>query len=334
MLPNGRAIRLNTYIDIPLEIGFPHFIRDNEAEAEGPQLRNFKLSLQSVVCHRGVSVDSGHYIALVRSKLPNIPDRDGYISPSCLPDAIQEHGEDRWMIFDDLARERVAYVDIEKALKEESPYLLFYQVQPLEEPVPRIHAEPPPPYSEMTGGDGDMVKVTTASEVSTSSAGNRDQSQRTSFDLPALRNSQNRVSTSSERPRSSAFNEVNLDGPNGSKDSGSQSSDASRQGLGAGAEGRKHSSRGDIDEGRLSSTFSRLAARISRDRLRTTEVRPGSEESPVVAAEQPTGDATTGYLKAQLKRPRRRGKSKAREDADGTEPLSDDRNPERECTLM
>lgn len=77
---------------------------------------NFKLLLQAVVCHRGNSVSSGHYIALVRgAEDPTNPDRA------------------QWMRFDDLAPERVKYVDIEKALKEESPYLLFYQIVPLDE---------------------------------------------------------------------------------------------------------------------------------------------------------------------------------------------------------
>jgi hypothetical protein len=54
MLPNGTPKRLDTYIDIPLEIGLPHFISDDRMNEEGPLFGNFKLVLQSVVCHRGV----------------------------------------------------------------------------------------------------------------------------------------------------------------------------------------------------------------------------------------------------------------------------------------
>lgn len=116
MLPNGNAIRLNTYVDIPTEIGLPHFIQDDRMDENAALYGNFKLLLQAVVCHRGNSVSSGHYIALVRgAEDPTNPDRA------------------QWMRFDDLAPERVKYVDIEKALKEESPYLLFYQIVPLDE---------------------------------------------------------------------------------------------------------------------------------------------------------------------------------------------------------
>ncbi|KPI42611.1 Acyltransferase LovD [Cyphellophora attinorum] len=66
---NGQPARLGTYIDIPIEIGLPHFIQDDAVTDNGAIFGNFKLSLQSVVCHRGNSVDSGHYVALVRSPL-------------------------------------------------------------------------------------------------------------------------------------------------------------------------------------------------------------------------------------------------------------------------
>jgi len=113
----GRAIRLNTVVDIPLEIGLPHFIQDDKMDNDGPIYGNFKLSLQSVVCHRGQSVDSGHYISLVRS---NAQARGS--------EEVVSH----WLKFDDLASQRVSLVDIQKALKEETPYLLFYQILPVE----------------------------------------------------------------------------------------------------------------------------------------------------------------------------------------------------------
>src|SRR4029077_2429175 len=39
----------------------------------------------------------------------------------------------KWLQFDDLADERVTYVDHQKAFDEETPYLLFYQVAPIED---------------------------------------------------------------------------------------------------------------------------------------------------------------------------------------------------------
>ena len=120
--PNGIAFKKRTHIDIPLEMGLPHFITGDEAEPESDDSRSdkshhgdFKLLLQSVVCHRGVSTDSGHYISLVRS--PN----------------SASNGEDQWMRFDDLANERVVNIAIDDWLNgEATPYLLFYQVIPIE----------------------------------------------------------------------------------------------------------------------------------------------------------------------------------------------------------
>ncbi|RMZ89275.1 hypothetical protein DV736_g3490, partial [Chaetothyriales sp. CBS 134916] len=110
---NGRPVRLNTYVDIPVDIGLPHFIQDDQMSDDGALFGNFKLSLQAAVCHRGYSVESGHYVALVRSN-PNTAE---------IP---------QWIRFDDLAPERVATIDIYAALREETPYLLFYQILPID----------------------------------------------------------------------------------------------------------------------------------------------------------------------------------------------------------
>jgi ubiquitin C-terminal hydrolase len=133
MLPNGAPKRLDTFIDIPLEIGLPHFISDERMKEEGPLFGNFKLVLQSVVCHRGVSVDSGHYIALVRA---NAHERPG------TSQSEEDQNSDNWLRFDDLSQTRVMDVDIKKALREESPYLLFYQVQPIDEEL-ALRGDPP-----------------------------------------------------------------------------------------------------------------------------------------------------------------------------------------------
>lgn len=111
----GQATRIATRVEIPLEIPLPQFVSDDEMDASAPVYGNFKLVLKSAVCHRGKSVQSGHYVALVRG------------------DDNPEGDAGRWLRFDDLASERVAYVDHQKAFDEETPYLLFYQVAPIEE---------------------------------------------------------------------------------------------------------------------------------------------------------------------------------------------------------
>ena len=152
MTPQGRAVRLNTNIDIPIEIGLPHFIQDDHMENDGPLYGNFKLSLQAVVCHRGVSVDSGHYIALARSTNMKL---DG--STVSTSDSVH------WMRFDDLALQRVTLVGIEEALKDETPYLLFYQIVPMEGDLGHSLDEERPPVYPVSEEDGYAIGGSTAS---------------------------------------------------------------------------------------------------------------------------------------------------------------------------
>jgi len=131
MAEDGKSFRKNTFIDIPLDIRLPHFVDESLIPEDGPQIGNFKLVLQSVICHRGNSVNSGHYISFIRGTTP-IADGDSQ-STRRLSNASHppHYSEERWIKFDDLAEQRVSYVDIEKAMKDEMPYLLFYQVQPM-----------------------------------------------------------------------------------------------------------------------------------------------------------------------------------------------------------
>jgi len=167
--PQGARSRLDTYIDIPLEIGLPHFISDEARDEFGTNFTNFKLSLQSVVCHRGNSLDSGHYIALVRSDPPAHVNHLG-VNGSVAKEKHEDAGAttdaqaNRWLRSDDLAPERVTYVDIKKALREECPYLLFYQVQPIADDLFRGD---PPSYDSILQSKGPSQ-----AESALSSAGN------------------------------------------------------------------------------------------------------------------------------------------------------------------
>ncbi|KIW09186.1 hypothetical protein, variant [Verruconis gallopava] len=147
----GVGSRLDTYIDIPLDIAVPHFISDDCGHGdEGfePNFTNFKLSLLAVICHRGKSLDAGHYIALVRAR----EDHNGQAT--------------QWLRFDDLAQQRIASVDIQKALKDECPYLLFYQVRSIDDDS--NETDLPPTYDEAVTTDkssGDISRVATRSEL-------------------------------------------------------------------------------------------------------------------------------------------------------------------------
>lgn len=126
----GQARRLDTYVDIPTEIAVPNFVSDDSMHDEGPLMGNFRLVLQSVVCHRGNSVHSGHYVCLSRGHQPS---KSSHLNPiSRSGSADTDELDDRWVLFDDLhVNERIREVDIQDALKKEMPYLLFYQVLPI-----------------------------------------------------------------------------------------------------------------------------------------------------------------------------------------------------------
>ncbi|KAH6652218.1 ubiquitin carboxyl-terminal hydrolase-domain-containing protein [Truncatella angustata] len=124
----GVPKRQNTYIDIPDSLRLPHFIVDDRHVEESGLSQEYKLVLQSVVCHRGDSLHSGHYISFCRVAPKLLTDNRRYDS-----DAPPDYEEAQWVKFDDLAVEdRISPVDdIKQSLKEEMPYLLLYQIVPI-----------------------------------------------------------------------------------------------------------------------------------------------------------------------------------------------------------
>ncbi|KAJ4008647.1 hypothetical protein NW752_009768 [Fusarium irregulare] len=151
MTESGQPKRHNTFIDIPDSLRLPHFmLADDPKTEEDENVLNtdYKLVLQSVICHRGDSLQSGHYVSFARvaPKLLKDNRRHDFDPP---PD----YEEAQWVKFDDLQIEsRVTYVDdIRTALKEEMPYLLFYQVMPMVEVAPPSVDDPdtePPSYND------------------------------------------------------------------------------------------------------------------------------------------------------------------------------------------
>ncbi|KAI1853702.1 hypothetical protein JX266_001686 [Neoarthrinium moseri] len=124
----GVPKRQNTYIDIPDSLRLPQFIVDQRHVEENGLSQEYKLVLQSVVCHRGDSLHSGHYISFCRVAPKLLTDNRRYEN-----DPPPDYEEAQWVKFDDLATEnRIAPVDdIKQSLKDEMPYLLFYQIVPI-----------------------------------------------------------------------------------------------------------------------------------------------------------------------------------------------------------
>jgi hypothetical protein len=99
-----------------------------------------------------VSLDTGHYVSIVRptnEEISKFPQGEGEIEPKY-----------RWLLFDDLSKQRVNYVDVRKALKDECPYLVFYQVQLIDEFEDGL----PPSYAEATNGPPSPISKFAQSE--------------------------------------------------------------------------------------------------------------------------------------------------------------------------
>jgi hypothetical protein len=352
MNANGTPKRLNTYIDIPLDIGLPHFISDERMKEEGPLFGNFKLVLQSVVCHRGVSVDSGHYIALVRA---NVRRRPG------TSHSEPEDEDEKWLRFDDLSNQRVTEVDIEQALREESPYLLFYQVQPIDEEL--ASRGDPPTYAEAQSRIPSVdpsretlssLPSTTATDADTNGDWEKIsvpdapiESNRT--DEPASRNS-----ISSNQRSSLAIEDVDgsLRGrtqPTTPADEKTSFLSVSRRGSRIWMSGTGKSRPGSPSaENRLSITLSRLTGRSSTNKLVTTEgVIPGDEPSIVIdkVASAENGQKTPSPIKEKKdsgmshgkskKEKKDRLRSKSREPGTILDKGKKGKNrPDRECIVM
>lgn len=313
MTPNGRAIRLDTHVDIPVEIGVPHFIQDDQMEEAGALYGNFKLSLQSVVCHRGISVDSGHYIALVRGT-----------PPPGAADATGPENTKTWMRFDDLAADRITVVDIDKALREETPYLLFYQIVPIE-------GDPGP----ITTGEEFLRSVSernaSLSELSSLSAltDNQPHSARPSLDLPSRDDPRGRSPVETRRTSAVSFPDL----PSSSLGEASLNAPETKEPLNASKRLSQSLSRTQTkaSDG-ISRTLSRLTGRKSREAL--------PQEGPIAEVHvTEITDRTMSDIQGKVEQTNllgEPGKGHKREKSRGRLSRSRIRGekPDRECSVM
>lgn len=134
----GKSHKVSRKVIIPEVMKTPYFIAEDRTKPGFVDFRrnfdnkapcgSFMLVLDSCVCHRGDSVNSGHYVALTRKK-PFNPYKD---TPD--PSAKQ------WLLFNDLfpQGQKVKEVSYNEAMEKEDPYILFYRVvelHELDEPV-------------------------------------------------------------------------------------------------------------------------------------------------------------------------------------------------------
>ncbi|KAK6813030.1 hypothetical protein RU639_010752 [Aspergillus parasiticus] len=353
MSPNGKATRLNTFIDIPTEIGLPHFIQDDNLDEEGPIYGNFKLSLQAMICHRGNSVDSGHYIAIVRGTSAGAPPTSSHSSETAFSDTPQY-----WMRFDDLAAERVTLVDIERALKHESPYLLFYQILPVNEDAAAVNLPDTAPSSEMSDDLQELDTSAIDRKLSTSGSDLPEscrtegfRSNRPSFEITVPDNAELLPLEPNDRKHSVAFSdalESNASGglqvrtvPPTSPRLAPKDDDRGRNSFSF----SRHTSRNrrstpgsragsQTSESRISATFSRFTGRRSRDKVNSDGF--STEDDEVAVENMPPGDGAISTSSESNEKSPTRGKESPKNKGKSKEKSREKigRKLERECSIM
>lgn len=99
-------------IIVPPVINLPEFVADEEnADIPG----EYKLILESAVCHRGTSISSGHFVSAIRKDLSDISCEEAHSAP--------------WMLYDDMAKKgRVVQKTFKEVFDKEWPYILFYRL--------------------------------------------------------------------------------------------------------------------------------------------------------------------------------------------------------------
>ncbi|ODV66167.1 cysteine proteinase, partial [Hyphopichia burtonii NRRL Y-1933] len=116
---NSQANRSQKRIIIPPIINLPQFVADDiNDEISG----EYKLILESALCHRGTSISSGHFVSAIRKNTHNINQLD------------DEASNATWYLYDDMKKKsRVVEKSFKDIFSTEWPYMLFYRLVSIDE---------------------------------------------------------------------------------------------------------------------------------------------------------------------------------------------------------
>ena len=341
---SGQVVRRGTHVDIPLEIGLPNFIHPEEMSEDSTTPGEFKLVLQSVVCHRGEYVDSGHYVSLVRDPVAQVTNGSGLDG---------SWSQDRWMLFDDLADDRVSHIDIDEYLNKETPYLMFYQIHPIAgEPSKIDCTEKPPSYSSngvnlKKSENSKDSKDSGVAGLSLNAADSRISTEeapaisKRSMDGHASDDHRGRSSMMSDRRTSVAITDASTSNPrqdrltetgvNGFLN-GNGSLRISHEESRNGKKGFKSRHSSQTSEKRLSASFSRLTSKLTKEKNLITIEAVDPMEIPITLGPE----ATTLQQSETTKRTgstTEHGK-KPDESSESANDKSKAKKPDRECIMM
>ncbi|ODV78279.1 cysteine proteinase [Suhomyces tanzawaensis NRRL Y-17324] len=108
------AKRSTKRIIIPPIINLPKFVAD---DSDTEMSNNFKLILESAICHRGTSISSGHFVSVIRKDTNNVDNTEdeAYNAP--------------WYLYDDMKKlTKVVEKTFKDIFNTEWPYMLFYRL--------------------------------------------------------------------------------------------------------------------------------------------------------------------------------------------------------------
>ncbi|KAI5954687.1 hypothetical protein KGF54_002463 [Candida jiufengensis] len=110
---DSAGTRSQKRIIIPPFIDLPDFVADDIDEPAC----SFRLILESAVCHRGKSIESGHFISVVRKNVEKINQTE------------EEANNSIWYFYDDMKKNhRVIEKSFSEIFNTEWPYMLFYRL--------------------------------------------------------------------------------------------------------------------------------------------------------------------------------------------------------------
>jgi hypothetical protein len=123
----SKANRSGKRVIIPPVIELPQFVADDEGPVE-----NFKLILESAVCHRGSSISLGHFISVSRKDCHNV-------------DITEKEAVDAtWYLFDDTnVKARIKEKTFKEIFDKEWPYMLFYRLVSNDDKNTNVSVAPP-----------------------------------------------------------------------------------------------------------------------------------------------------------------------------------------------
>ncbi|SGZ55131.1 CIC11C00000002005 [Sungouiella intermedia] len=114
---NHLASRSKKRVIIPPVINLPLFVADDQEDAGKENAYGYKLILESAVCHRGTTIESGHFVSAVR--------KNTHIEDESLDQSLKAS----WYLYDDMKKSgRVVTKKFHEIFDTEWPYMLFYRL--------------------------------------------------------------------------------------------------------------------------------------------------------------------------------------------------------------